>query len=155
MTNRNADIFMHHMMRQKQKQLIHASRLMASGLMGGSVSENAENENVRMSETRIYIGLNDADTKQQIYETEEYLDTLKKVCRNYHVAFSVDVEAGGYYHEDGEYTEENSLVLIMIDQDKDIIQKIAKDLCNLFHQESVLITENRVDGCFISHSEVD
>ena len=123
---------MQHMMRMKQR---------------GSFP--AERDNVRMEETRIYIGLNDADTRTQKYETEKYLGILKDVCRNYHVAFSVDIEEGGYYHEDGEYTEENSLVLILIDADKDIIKKIAEDLCSLFHQESVLVTENQVNGYFV------
>ena len=86
--------------------------------------------------------------KQQ-YETKKYLDVLKDVCRSYKVAFSVDIEEGGYYHEDGEYTEETSLVLVLIDADDDIVKKIAVDLRRLFNQESVLVTKNRVGGCFI------
>ena len=102
-----------------------------------------------MTETRIYVGLNDSETREQKYGTEEYLGMLKDICRNYHAAFSVDIEEGGYYHDDGEYTEETSLVLVLIDADPEVVQKIAKDLCAYFHQESVLITENHVDGCFV------
>ena len=39
--------------------------------------------NVKMTEHRIYIGLNDAETGEQKFETERYLETLKEVCRNY------------------------------------------------------------------------
>ena len=102
-----------------------------------------------MTETRIYIGLNDAQTREQIYETEAYVEILKDVCRSRHLAFSMDIEEGGYYHEDGEYTEETSLVLILVEADPDTVQAIAKDLCVRFHQESVLITEDRVLGRFI------
>ena len=105
--------------------------------------------NVQMTETRIYVGLNDAETREQEHETEAYVEILKDVCRSHHVAFSMDIEEGGYYHEDGEYTEETSLVLILVEADPDTVQAIAKDLCARFHQESVLITENRVTGRFI------
>ena len=105
--------------------------------------------NVKMTEHRIYIGLNDAETGEQKFETERYLETLKEVCRNYQAAFSVDIEEGGYYHEDGQYTEETSLVLVLIGIDREKVQGIAKDLCALFHQESVLVTEDVIDGRFI------
>ena len=61
----------------------------------------------------------------------------------------MDIEEGGYYHEDGEYTEETSFVLVLINTEQDKVQGIAKDLCRLFHQESVLVTENVIDGRFI------
>ena len=103
---------------------------------------------LRMTETRIYIGLNDAQTNEQIYETDMYMNVLKYVCRNYHVAFSVNIENGGYFHDDGEYTEETSFVLVLINADRRVVDEIAKDLCSFFHQESVLVTENSINGYF-------
>ena len=103
---------------------------------------------LRMTETRIYIGLNDTQTKEQIYETDMYMNVLKYVCRNYHVAFSVNIENGGYFHDDGEYTEETSFVLVLTNADRKVVNEIAKDLCSFFHQESVLVTENRMTGYF-------
>ena len=112
------------------------------------------NGNVKMTEYRVYIGLNDAETKEQKFGTGRYLETLKEVCRGYKAAFSVDIEEGGYYHEDGEYTEETSLVLVLIDISRDKVQRIARDLCSLFHQESVLVTEDVIDGCFIRGEDI-
>lgn len=103
-----------------------------------------------MTETRIYIGLNDSETRKQKFETEKYLGVLKKVCQNYHVAFSVDIEEGGYFHEDGTYTEETSFVLLLIEVKRDLVRKIAKDLCVFFNQDAVLVTENHLDGYFVS-----
>ena len=108
-----------------------------------------DSDAVQMKETRIYVGLNDTETKQQKFGTEYYKTILKKVCYHYHVPFSVGIEEGGYFHEDGEYTEEETLVLTLIDAEKDTVRKIAEELCTLFHQESVLITEDNVTGCFI------
>ncbi len=101
-------------------------------------------------ETRIYVGLNDAVTLQQEFETEKYIRILKNVCRSYHVAFSFVVEQGGYVHEDGEYTQETSLVLSLIDVESENVNEIAKDLCVFFHQESVMITESEVRTYFIN-----
>ena len=104
-----------------------------------------------MIETRIYVGLNDADTKAQKHETREYI-SMKNVCRNYHVAFSMDIEQGGYFHDDGEYTEETSLILVLVNPDRNTVREIAKELCTFFHQESVLVTEDHMDGYFITQS---
>ena len=97
-----------------------------------------------MIETKLYVGLNDADTRKQEHDTAMYVHVLKNVCRSYHVPFSVSLSQGGYMHADGEYTEELTLVLTLIDVDKGLIDEIARDLCVFFHQESVLITEDRV-----------
>ena len=102
-----------------------------------------------MTETRIYIGLNDADTKTQLFETEKYMDILRDVCVAYGIPFSFVVNEGGYIHENGEYTKENTLVLTLIGVEKKTVDEIAKDLCAFFHQESVLITENQVRSYFI------
>ena len=97
-----------------------------------------------ISETRVYIGLNDAETKAQIFDMDHYVSVLKQVCVEYGVPFSFDVIDGGYIHDDGEYTEEKSIELTFIDAKKDVVDAIAKELCALFNQESVLITEDRV-----------
>ena len=103
-----------------------------------------------MIETRIYVGLNDSETLSQKYSTEKYTNILKSVCRAYKVPFSFSAIEGGYMHENGEYTQEKTLVISLIDVPKETVSEIAKDLCVFFHQESVLITEDRVRAYFIN-----
>ena len=105
-----------------------------------------------MIETKIYVGLNDSVTKEQKLDTEKYISILRNVCRSYGVAFSFVLQQGGYIHEDGTYTQENTIVLSLIDADENIIGEIAKDLCAFFHQESVLITQGTIRAYFISES---
>ena len=105
-----------------------------------------------MIETKIYIGLNDSVTKTQLFETDKYVSVLRNVCNAYHIPFSFDVVEGGYMHENGEYTRETTLVLTMIDADKNTITEIARDLCAFFNQESVLITEDNVRAFFIKET---
>jgi hypothetical protein len=92
------------------------------------------------NQASIYIGLNDSETGVQKFATEKYLSILKNVCRSYHVAFSVQVINGGYFHEDGRYTEENTLVLTLLNIEEKTVIEIAKDLCAFFNQESVMVT---------------
>lgn len=109
-------------------------------------------ETAEMVETKVYVGLNDSVEKKQLFETETFIGILKTVCFAYKTAFSFDVEEGGYIHEDGTYTRETTLVLTLIDVEKSVVEEIAKDLCTFFHQESVLITEGRVNSYYISES---
>ena len=101
-----------------------------------------------MLESRIYVGLDDKDSHEQHYDTEHYKTMLKAVCKDYNAPFSMQVIEGGYFHDDGEYTEETSFVLVLINADRKVVNEIAKDLCSFFHQESVLVTENRMTGYF-------
>ena len=105
---------------------------------------------VVMTETKIYVGLNDSESRAQKFDTGKYMRILREVCRNYHVPFSFVTEEGGYIHEDGEYVQETSLVISFIDVDSALIEEIAKDLCVFFHQESVLITEGEIRAYFIN-----
>ena len=103
-----------------------------------------------MKKTEIYIGLNDLDTKEQKFETSKYLSILKKVCINYHVPLSVNVIEGGQVHESGDYTQETTLLLTLLDIKQEDINSIAKDLCAFFHQESVMIATGEVEVHFVS-----
>ena len=103
-----------------------------------------------MIETKIYVGLNDAETLEQKHDTGRYVNVLRNVCYGYHVPFSFTLVEGGYMHDDGRYTQENTLVLSLIDVDIEVINEIAKDLCAFFNQESVMITEGKIKAYFIN-----
>lgn len=100
----------------------------------------------------IYVGLNDSETGVQKYSTEKYMSILKKVCRSYKVAFSVYTINGGYFHEDGRYTDENTLVLQLIGVPEPVTIEIAKDLCAFFHQESIMVTSSPCSAIFVKES---
>ena len=103
-------------------------------------------------QTTIYIGLNDSETGVQKFDSEKYLSILKNACKNYNVAFSVQEISGGYFHEDGRYTEENTLMLMLIDAPEQIVNELAKDLCAFFHQESVMVTTSPMSVVFIKET---
>ncbi|MBR2590569.1 MAG: hypothetical protein IKE65_06560 [Clostridia bacterium] len=150
----NNGAILYQLWREHQKQVIGTVAQSVHDKHSGGTPMQAENEKLRMTETKIYIGLNDSQTKEQIHPTEKYMSVLKNVCRNYNVAFSVDVEEGGYFHDDGEYTEETSFVLVLINAQKKVVDEIAKDLCTFFHQECVLVIQGHIDGYFISEKSL-
>lgn len=102
-----------------------------------------------MTETKIYVGLNDSATKQQEHLTELYVKVMKHVCQSFHVSFSFVVTEGGYFHENGDYVQEKTLVLSLIDPEAGVAETIAKELCAFFHQESVLITQNQMSAYYV------
>ena len=108
-----------------------------------------------MTEITISVGLNDAVTKRQIHRTKTYVNLMKYVCQSYHVPFSFIVSDGGYFHENGDYTQEKTLVLCLLDPENGVVENIARDLCAFFHQESVLITESKVRAYFIKEKLAD
>ena len=97
-----------------------------------------------MIESRIYVGLSDRDSHEQIYETETYKEALKKICRNHKSSFSLQVIEGGFFHNDGSWVDENTLLITLIGTPQMVVYKIAKEVCTAFHQESVMITSNAV-----------
>ena len=105
-----------------------------------------------MVKSEIYIGLHDATTKTQLFESEKYIKVLRNVCYSYKVPFSFSVQEGGYIYENGEYARENSLVLTLIDVEKSVVNDIAKDLCAFFRQESVLVTESEIQAYYVRES---
>ena len=43
-----------------------------------------------------------------------------------------------------------TLVITLVDVERNVANEIAKDLCAFFHQESVMVTESEVAGYFVS-----
>ena len=97
-----------------------------------------------MLESRIYVGLDDKDSHEQHFDTEHYKSMMKSVCKNYRIPFSLQVIEGGYFHDDGSWVEENTLLITLIGVPQKTVYRIAKDVCSLFNQESVMITGTSV-----------
>ena len=47
---------------------------------------------------------------------------------------------GGYFHEDGSWVDENTLLVTFIGIRKRTVYEIARDICTFFRQETVMIT---------------
>lgn len=107
---------------------------------------------IKAQQSVIYIGLNDSETGVQKYDTQKYLSILKNTCRSYKVAFSVQEIDGGYFHEDGRYTEEKTLKLKLVGVPEKTVDEIAKDFCVFFNQESIMVMSSPVSVFFVKET---
>ena len=108
-------------------------------------------DNIKQQAT-IYIGLNDHDSGKMEFDKEKYLTVLKNTCRGYKVSFSVQESNGGYITEEGEYVEEHTLMLRLINVPGYIVNEIAKDMCVYFNQECVMVVMNPASVVFVRES---
>ena len=107
------------------------------------------NEMQTLDRYQIYVGLNDKDMLKQLFSTDQFCRIAKLVCRNYAGAYSMNVIQGGYIHENGDFTEENTIVLTLIDISKDQVDEIAADLCAFFRQESVMVNKDVISSYMV------
>lgn len=116
------------------------------------IKDTGSQESNLMTKITIYVGLNDSETGVQKFNTEKYVSILKNMCKSYKVSFSVQKIEGGYFHDDGNYTEETTLALMLVDVSEEIVMEIAKDLCAFFNQESVMVVFSPCSVIFVSES---
>ena len=102
-------------------------------------------EKIKIPTYDIYIGLNDADTRQQKFDTDRYFKIVKNVLKNYKVGFSIKTSTGGYFHDDGDFVQENSIVVTLIGAKEDNVNEIAADLCAFFNQEEVMVSASEIE----------
>ena len=114
--------------------------------------EKSKNMDNHISQTTIYIGLNDSETGVQKYDSKKYISILKRTCRHYKLAFAVQTVSGGYFHEDGRYTEENTLMLKLMNVPEKTVMELAKEFCVLFNQESVMVTTSPTTVVFVKET---
>lgn len=91
-----------------------------------------------MYQTRLYIGLNDADTKTQLITTPRARYMIIDSLTSYGIRGATIYPASGIWqYEDGSLSEENTwIVEIMLDHKFDFTP-IIRDLKDALNQESI------------------
>lgn len=85
------------------------------------------------------VGLNDKDTKiQKIDSIEAYKIVENTLLNNGLNGYTIYQGKGLYKHENGEITQENTLIIEVLFATDDIINKIIKILKQVLNQESIL-----------------
>lgn len=85
------------------------------------------------------VGLNDKDTKlQKIDSIEAYKIVENTLLNNGLSGYTIYQGKGLYKHENGEITQENTLIIEILFATDDVINKIIKILKQVLNQESIL-----------------
>ena len=92
-----------------------------------------------MTKFNLTIGLNDKDTKTQLYDDITAYKIVENILKQYLDGYTILKAFGGYKHDDGTFTQENSLRVELLFttalQVKIICDKIKQQL----NQESIVV----------------
>lgn len=98
------------------------------------------------------IGLNDQTQRKQIYTSKQAQQHIITQLQKHKAitGYTMHTAKGGYMHNDGTTTNENSLILELFDKlPRKIIKQLANDIKDTLNQESVVYTKQRTKGVFI------
>lgn len=102
-----------------------------------------------MYKYNIYVGMFDKDTKTQVLNNTEFLNTVRKVMRLYNIDnYTIYKCKGHYKHEDGKIVCEPSINIEYITEYnlyKNYFVGIEDSIKRLLNQESILITKQSIE----------
>lgn len=93
-----------------------------------------------MGTTKLYIGLNDKDTKKQEITAAQARKKIIDIVIKYFTGFSFEIIDGVYEHDDGTVVIENTVVItICTDDDLLGIGNMIEELKYELNQECIMI----------------
>lgn len=92
-----------------------------------------------MTKYIITLGLNDKDTKKQIFGLNDAIDMTFEIISNHANGATITPVIGMYKHDSGERVIENSLKIELLFIFQDTALCIARDLGVKFNQESIVL----------------
>ena len=100
------------------------------------------------------IGLNDQNTKKQIYTQKQAQNKIIATLTKHNIisGYTITSAKGGYRHSDNSFVNENSLILELFDK---LPHKFIKQLINdlkapeCLNQESIAYTKQKVHTMFM------
>ena len=95
----------------------------------------------------LYIGLKDQDSYEEIFDVNDFIKILSKICTNKELGFSLTTQLGGYSHNKG-YVTETSLRITLVGVSKKEVLEIGELLKELINTDTILITAEDCEYIF-------
>lgn len=95
---------------------------------------------------RLYMGLNDKDTKRQEISTDEAYNIFNGLVLRMFDGATVWSAKGVYTHDDGTQVSENTLCCELVFADYIKAKKFVQQLKQIFNQESIAVQVVEVDS---------
>lgn len=93
----------------------------------------------------IYIGTNDKDTYSQLISTDESKQMVNNICAEYLEEGYTIVDGEGYWIDDtGISTDEDTIILILVNADEEVVYDIADQIIEDLNQSAVLIEKDSI-----------
>ena len=109
-------------------------------------AEDGEAEDVQYV---MYLGTNDKDTNEPVFDQEEAKEKAKAILLDHFGGYTIDDAEGGWRDGDTVY-QEYTLVIYLSDTTLDDVHAAADELIDTFHQSSILIQTNPTSTEFYS-----
>lgn len=87
---------------------------------------------------KVYIGLNDQETKKQEIDTETAMIKVSEYLANHFEGATVYNGIGVYKHNNGTVVRENSLIIELVFVSNEDVMKMINHFRVIFNQESVM-----------------
>ncbi len=101
----------------------------------------------------LYIGTNDKDTYEPVYEYETCVAKVTEICVKYTDGCTIS-EAHGYWKDDtSAITKEDTIVLILEDIEKSVVYQICDEVIKELNQNSILVETGNITSEFYSTSK--
>ncbi len=98
----------------------------------------------------LYLGTNDKDTNEPVFQPEEAKEQLKKILIQRFGGYTITDANGGWVGEDGTVYQEYTLVIYLSDTKIDDVHSLCDELVDVYRQSSVLIQANETTTEFYS-----
>ncbi len=90
----------------------------------------------------MYLGTNDKDTNEPVYEPVEAKEKAEKNLIKHFGGYTIQEAKGGWVDDSGKVFNEYTIVIYLSDTDEKAIHAAADDLIKEFNQSSILIQAN-------------
>lgn len=102
-----------------------------------------------MTKYTLYLGLNDKDTKKQVYSTIECYKSALHLCAEFCGGATIYEADGVYTHENGTIVIEHTLKIEIYTDDTPALENLILALKIGFNQESILVQAETVTSKFM------
>jgi len=104
-----------------------------------------------MKKTTLYLGLNDSETKEQVITGVAAMDIINSLLLDeYNLSgATIHLGYGIYKHHDGSIVKENTIIIILMGIETEVIDSIIADLKIIFNQECILKEVCNVEYSFV------
>lgn len=97
---------------------------------------------------KIYVGLNDQQTKKQEIDTVTAMDIISTYLANHFEGATVYNGIGVYKHEDGTIVKENSLIIELVYVEDYQVINLINHVKEILNQESIMKVKIKCDCDF-------
>lgn len=99
-----------------------------------------------MTKYTLTVGLNDKDTKTQIFDTTTAFGIVENTLRSYLDGYTIYTTHGGYKHEDNTFITEQSIRVEILFATDLIIRHIVNTLKQTLNQESIAVEKTETNS---------